>query len=58
MAKADKIEQLMIIIVVMIVVFVILRPPIEYFRQYYAQWTSSKILYDIRDQSIWPYSKT
>ena len=49
MAKADKMEQLIMHHVVMIVVFVILRPPIEYFRQYYAQWTSSKILYDIRD---------
>lgn len=34
---------------VMIVIFVILRPPIEYYRQYFAQWTSSKILYDLRD---------
>ncbi len=50
MAKADKIEHLMTIMVVMIVVFVIVRPPIEYFRQYYAQWTSSKILYDIREK--------
>ena len=50
MAKADKIEHLMIIMVVMIIVFVVMRPPIEYFRQYYAQWTSSKILYDIREQ--------
>ncbi len=31
-------------------VFVILRPPIEYYRQYFAQWTGSKILYDIRKQ--------
>lgn len=30
-------------------VFVVLRPPIEYYRQYFAQWTSNKILYDIRD---------
>lgn len=30
-------------------VFVVLRPPIEYYRQYYAQWTASKILFDIRD---------
>jgi subfamily B ATP-binding cassette protein MsbA len=32
------------------IVFVILRPPIEYWRQYYAQWVGSKILYDIRDK--------
>lgn len=34
----------------MVVIFVILRPPIEYFRQYYAQWTANKILYEIRDK--------
>lgn len=45
----EKINKLMLIMGVMIFVFVILRPPIEYYRQYFAQWTSSKILYDIRD---------
>lgn len=49
LSKADKIDQLVMIIGIMLIVFVILRPPIEYYRQYYAQWTSSKILYDIRD---------
>lgn len=48
--KDEKIQQLMVIMGVMIVVFVILRPPIEYYRQYFAQWTSSKILYDLRDE--------
>ena len=46
----EKVNKLMLIMGVMVVVFVFLRPPIEYYRQYYAQWTSSKILYDIRDQ--------
>jgi ATP-binding cassette, subfamily B, putative efflux pump len=32
------------------ILFVFLRPPIEYYRQYFAQWTGNKILYDIRDQ--------
>lgn len=27
-----------------------LRPPVEYYRQYFAQWTASKVLYDIRDK--------
>ena len=27
-----------------------MRPPIEYYRQYFAQWTGSKILFDIRNQ--------
>ncbi|WP_049388127.1 ABC transporter ATP-binding protein, partial [Staphylococcus epidermidis] len=30
--------------------FLIVRPPIEFIRQYLAQWTSNKILYDIRKQ--------
>ncbi|CAH2715668.1 Putative multidrug export ATP-binding/permease protein [Neobacillus rhizosphaerae] len=45
----EKVNKLILIMGVMIVIFVILRPPIEYYRQYFAQWTSSKILYDIRD---------
>lgn len=49
MNHGEKINKLMFIMGIMIVVFVILRPPIEYYRQYFAQWTSSKILYDIRD---------
>jgi ATP-binding cassette, subfamily B, putative efflux pump len=48
--NGEKIEKLLLIMGVMIVVFVFLRPPIEYYRQYFAQWTSSKILYDIRDR--------
>ncbi|MFS0577026.1 ABC transporter ATP-binding protein [Sporosarcina sp. 179-K 3D1 HS] len=31
-------------------VFFILRPPVEYYRQYYAQYVSNKILYDIRQE--------
>ncbi|WP_019412716.1 ABC transporter ATP-binding protein [Paenisporosarcina sp. TG20] len=32
------------------IVFFIVRPPIEYYRQYYAQLVSNKILYDIRQE--------
>ncbi|WP_041076100.1 ABC transporter ATP-binding protein [Bacillus sp. OxB-1] len=32
------------------VIFFILRPPVEYYRQYYAQYVSNKILYDIRQE--------
>ncbi len=49
LARDEKINKLMFVLGVMIVIFVVLRPPIEYYRQYFAQWTSSKILYDIRD---------
>ncbi|CAG9609994.1 ABC transporter ATP-binding protein [Pseudoneobacillus rhizosphaerae] len=50
LSKAEKTDQLLFVMIIMLVVFVIIRPPIEYYRQYYAQWTASKILYDIRDQ--------
>ena len=50
LSKAEKTDELILIIGIMLVIFVILRPPVEYYRQYFAQWTSSKILYDIRDQ--------
>jgi subfamily B ATP-binding cassette protein MsbA len=47
---ADKKEKLYYLMGGAFFVFVILRPPIEYLRQYYAQWVGSKILYDIRDK--------
>lgn len=50
LAQDEKLHKLLLMMGVMVVVFVFLRPPIEYYRQYFAQWTSSKILYDIRDQ--------
>ena len=50
LAEDEKIDKLFWVMGVMIVVFVVLRPPIEYYRQYFAQWTASKILYDIRDR--------
>ncbi|EON74499.1 ABC transporter ATP-binding protein [Lysinibacillus sphaericus] len=33
-----------------IIVFFIIRPPIEYYRQYFAQHVSNKVLYDIRKE--------
>lgn len=50
LTKAEKTDRLLWVMGVMIVVFVVFRPPIEYYRQYFAQWTASKILYDIRDR--------
>lgn len=50
MTKDEKIDKLLWVMGIMIVIFVVLRPPIEYYRQYFAQWTASKILYDIRDR--------
>ncbi|WP_066305295.1 ABC transporter ATP-binding protein [Bacillus sp. FJAT-29814] len=50
LATGDKIHKLLLLMGIMIIIFVILRPPIEYYRQYFAQWTSNKILYDIRNK--------
>lgn len=50
LSGSEKTEHLIVLMVIMVFIFVIARPPIEYFRQYFAQWTASKILYDIRDQ--------
>src|SRR5699024_5257583 len=50
MAQADKINQLFWLMGISFVVFLILRPPIEYIRQYLAQLVASKILYDLRDK--------
>lgn len=48
--KAEKIEELVWIMLVTFFVFTIVRYPIEYFRQYYAQLSSNQILYDVRDR--------
>jgi ATP-binding cassette, subfamily B, putative efflux pump len=50
LSTSEKSDRLLWVMGIMIVVFVVLRPPIEYYRQYFAQWTASKILYDIRDR--------
>ncbi|MDM5528460.1 SAV1866 family putative multidrug efflux ABC transporter [Staphylococcus aureus] len=44
----EKVHHLTIAIGIALFIFVIMRPPIEFIRQYLAQWTSNKILYDIR----------
>lgn len=49
MSADEKTGKLFTIMAVMFAIFLLARPPIEYYRQYFAQWTGSKILYDIRD---------
>ncbi|HCW7987832.1 TPA: SAV1866 family putative multidrug efflux ABC transporter [Staphylococcus aureus] len=44
----EKVHHLTIAIGIALFIFVIVRPPIEFIRQYLAQWTSNKMLYDIR----------
>lgn len=48
LAYDERIRMLVQVLLVFAVVFVVLRPPVEFFRQYLAQRTSNKILYDIR----------
>lgn len=48
LANDERMTMLMQILLVFGVIFVVVRPPVEFFRQYLAQRTSNKILYDIR----------
>ena len=57
MTSAEKNEQLLMLMGITLIVFVVLRPPIEYYRQYFAQWTGSKILFDIRNELFAHISK-
>ncbi len=49
LTTSEKTEQLFWIMGIMFFLFIVIRPPVEYYRQYFAQWTGSKVLYDIRD---------
>lgn len=50
LTNVEKTEQLFYWLGGTIIVFFIVRPPIEYYRQYYAQHLSNKILFDIRKE--------
>jgi ATP-binding cassette, subfamily B, putative efflux pump len=50
MSMAAKTTRLWWALVIMLVIFVLIRPIVEYYRQYFAQWTASKVLYDIRNR--------
>ncbi|WP_018663865.1 ABC transporter ATP-binding protein [Heyndrickxia acidiproducens] len=44
----EKMHKLVWVMSIMLAIFAIVRPPVEYYRQYFAQGTASRILYDIR----------
>ncbi|WP_209124196.1 ABC transporter ATP-binding protein [Alkalihalobacillus sp. BA299] len=44
----EKVSKLLWVMGIMFFIFVVVRPPVEYYRQYFAQWIGSKVLYDIR----------
>jgi ABC-type multidrug transport system fused ATPase/permease subunit len=50
MAKEEKLKQLAWIMAAAFFIFTVVRGPVEYYRQYFAQWVGNKILYDIRDR--------
>lgn len=50
LSNEEKIRQLFYWLGGTALVFFIVRPPIEYYRQYYAQLVSNKILFDIRKE--------
>ncbi|SMO75875.1 ABC transporter ATP-binding protein [Melghirimyces algeriensis] len=45
----EKLRNLTWIVAGALFIFVVLRFPIEYYRQYFAQWTASRVLFDIRN---------
>ena len=50
LTAAEKNSHLLWLMGGAFLVFLILRPPVEYIRQYLAQWVGSNILYDIRNK--------
>ncbi|MBY0223085.1 MULTISPECIES: ABC transporter ATP-binding protein [Sporosarcina] len=48
MSDAEKTKYLFYWLGGTIILFFLIRPPVEYYRQYYAQYVSNKILFDIR----------
>jgi len=50
LTQAEMTQQLFYWLGGTALLFFIVRPPVEYYRQYYAQYVSNKILYDIRKE--------
>ncbi|GAA0288729.1 subfamily B ATP-binding cassette protein MsbA [Gracilibacillus halotolerans] len=50
LTTSEKLSELFWLMGLAAIIFVVLRPPVEYYRQYLAQWVGNKILYDIRDK--------
>ncbi|TMW70565.1 ABC transporter ATP-binding protein [Alteribacter natronophilus] len=50
LTTGEQLSELYWLMGIVFFIFLFIRPPVEYYRQYFAQWTGSKILYDIRNQ--------
>lgn len=48
LTDGEKLKRLFIWLICTTILFFIIRPPIEYYRQYFAQHVSNKVLFDIR----------
>lgn len=46
----EKVRRLLWLLTGTFFIFTVIRYPIEYYRQYYAQWTANKVLFDIRNR--------
>lgn len=66
LTQSEKLSRLFWIMGISFILFLVIRPPVEYIRQYLAQWVGNKILFDIRGKlfdhiqklSLKFYSKT
>jgi subfamily B ATP-binding cassette protein MsbA len=50
MSVEERVSQLMLILGGAFILFVIVRGPVEYYRQYFAQLITSKVLFDMRNK--------
>lgn len=50
MTVEDRVSQLMLILGGALVLFVVIRGPVEYYRQYFAQLITSRVLFDMRNK--------
>ncbi|WP_419884506.1 ABC transporter ATP-binding protein [Paenibacillus sp. B-A-8] len=50
MSVEERVSQLMLILGGAFVLFIIVRGPVEYYRQYFAQLITSKVLFDMRNK--------
>ncbi|GAA4722524.1 ABC transporter ATP-binding protein [Brevibacillus fulvus] len=50
LSPGEKLRQLLLLMGLALLIFTVVRAPVEYYRQYFAQWVASRILYDIRNQ--------
>ncbi|GGK28136.1 putative multidrug export ATP-binding/permease protein YgaD [Caldalkalibacillus thermarum] len=48
LSQGERLNQLVLVMAASFFIFTVIRAPVEYYRQFFAQWVGNKILYDIR----------